>query len=300
MPLHLNSAPISRRQFLGSAALAGAALALPHKLLAAGREDTQWALLSDTHIAGDADLIFREVYLADHLRRVVSEVLTMGTRPAGVFVNGDCALKDGQPGDYSTFTALINPLLTANFPLHMTLGNHDHRANFRTALNQGKTPVLESKHVTLLESSRANWILLDSLDKVNVTPGLLEKQQRDWLATTLDANPTKPALVMMHHDPNITGAANTNGLVDTKELWAILAPRKQVKALIFGHTHRWEFQEKDGIHLINLPAIAYNFSKEQPTGWTNCSLETGGAKFQLNAHDKQHPWHKQIKELVWR
>ncbi|HEY0075290.1 MAG TPA: hypothetical protein VGB77_14415, partial [Abditibacteriaceae bacterium] len=74
----------------------------------------------------------------------------------------------------------------------------------------------------------------------------------------------------------------------------------QVKALIFGHTHRWEFREKDGIHLVNLPAVAYSFAKEQPTGWTNCVLGEKGAAFQLNTHDKAHPWHKQKKELAWR
>jgi Icc protein len=58
-----------------------------------------------------------------------------------------------------------------------------------------------------------------------------------------------------------------------------------VKALIFSHTRRWEFKEKDGIHLINLPAIAYPFAKEQPTGWTDCFLLDNGASFQLSAHD---------------
>ena len=296
MPLHLTPS-LSRRQFLKRTALAGAALMLPHELLA-GQDDSHWALLSDTHIAADADLVFREVHLADHLRRAVTEVLTMH-RPAGVFINGDCALKDGQPGDYVTLTAAVKPLMM-NFPLHMTLGNHDHRQNFREALSKNSTPLLESKHVSLIPSSRANWILLDSLDKVNVTPGLLAQQQRQWLAKTLDAHPDKPALVMMHHDPNITNAEKTSGLVDTRELWEIIAPRKQVKALIFGHTHRWEFREKDGIHLVNLPAIAYSFAPEQPTGWTNCTLNESGATLQLNTHDKAHPWHKQKKELRWR
>ena len=298
MPLHLNTT-ISRRDFLGRAALATAALMLPKELLAA-QDDTHWALLSDTHISADADLVFREVDLANHLQRAVTGVLSMMNRPTGVFVNGDCALKEGQLGDYTTFKSLINPLMTANFPLHMTLGNHDHRQNFRAALIKDATPVLDSKHVTLIESSKANWILLDSLDKTNVTPGLLAQEQRDWLARTLDAHTNKPALIMVHHDPNVTGAANTSGLVDTPELWEIIAPRKQVKALIFGHTHRWEFREANGIHLVNLPAVAYNFSPEQPTGWTNCVLSENGASFQLHAHDENHPWQGQKKELTWR
>ena len=299
MPFHLNSEPISRRRFLGRAALAGAALMLPHEVFAAG-DNSHYALLSDTHIAADATTITREVDLTNHLQRAVTGVLSLMDRPAGVFVNGDCALKDGQLGDYVTFASIIKPLITSGFPLHLTLGNHDDRKNFRAALIKKSTPVLESKHVSLLESRRANWILLDSLDKTNITPGLLAEEQRDWLTRTLDAHADKPALIMVHHDPNITGAEKTSGLVDTPELWEIIAPRRQVKALIFGHTHRWEFREANGIHLVNLPAVAYNFAPEQPTGWTNCVLAENGASFQLHAHDTNHPWHKQKKELIWR
>ena len=200
MPFHLTHAALSRRQFLGRAALAGAALMLPRELLAA-QDDSHFALLSDTHIAADEKLIFREVDLAAHLRAAVSEIMALEKRPAGVFINGDCALKDGQEGDYATITNLVKPLTDGKYPLHMTLGNHDHREHFWDALNKGAAHPLESKHVSIIESSRANWILLDSLDKVNVTPGLLDKTQRDWLTKILDANPTKPALVMVHHNP---------------------------------------------------------------------------------------------------
>ncbi len=293
MPLHLTPTSFSRRQFLGSAALAGAALLLPRELFAA-EDDTHWALLSDSHIAADEKLIFRDVDLAGHLHSVIGEVLALEKRPAGVFLNGDCALKDGQEADYVTVTNLLKPLMDGKYPLHMTLGNHDHREHFWTALDKGAAHPVESKHVSLVESSRANWILLDSLDKTNVTPGLLDKDQREWLAKILDAHTDKPVIVMVHHNPV------PDSLLDTKELFEILSPRKQVKALIFGHTHRWEFGEKDGIHLINLPAIAYPFAKEQPTGWTDCFLQANGASFQLSAHDKAHPWHGQKKEVTWR
>ncbi len=266
---------------------------LPGELLAA-EDDSHYALLSDTHIAADEKLIFNEVDLAAHLRLAISEVMALKNRPAGVFLNGDCALKDGQEDDYTTVTNLLNPLMDGKYPLHMTLGNHDHREHFWNALAKGAAHPVQSKHVSLIESTRANWILLDSLDKTNVTPGLLDKEQRDWLTKTLDANSHKPALVMVHHNPDVSS------LLDTKELFEILTPRKQVKALIFGHTHRWQFTEKDGIHLINLPAIAYPFAKEQPTGWTDCFLQENGASFQLNAHDKAHIWHGQKKELIWR
>lgn len=298
MPLHIT--PLTRREFMRRSALAGASLLLPRAVFAAEADDSHWALFSDTHIAGNADLVFRDVHLADHLRAAVREVAALKERPAGVFINGDCALKDGQAEDYTTLTTLLRPLAETGLPLHMTLGNHDHRERFWTGVIPEKNlRPLQSKHVSLVESQHANWVLLDSLDKVNVTPGLLEMEQREWLARTLDEYPNKPAIVMVHHNPDFN-AAKTSGLVDTTELFEVLAPRKQVKALIFGHTHRWEFKEKDGIHLINLPAVAYAFAREEPTGWVDCRLAAGGATFELRAHDDKHPWHGQKKELKWR
>lgn len=269
---------------------------LPRGVFAAeNADDSRWALFSDTHIDANADLIFRDTHLADHLRSCVRQVEALQEKPAGVFINGDCARLDGQPGDYSTLLSLLKPLSLAGLPLHLTLGNHDHRANFWTESKQNEAahPV-QSKHVSVVESRRANWILLDSLDKTNVTPGLLDQEQRDWLGKTLDARANKPALVMVHHNPS------AGSLLDTAALLEILSPRKQVKALIFGHTHTWDIKDKDGIHLINLPAVAYAFGKGQPTGWIDCRLADDGAIFELRAHDAAHPKHGEKKALKWR
>lgn len=301
MPLH--SVPLSRRRFVQGAALAGVGLLLSRDFLLAGEgvDDSRWALFSDTHIDANADLVFREVHLADHLRSCVQQVAALEKKPTGVFINGDCARSDGQSGDYATLTSLLKPLAETGLPVHMTLGNHDHRERFwNTLKTDAATRPFQSKHATLIESKHANWILLDSLDKTNVTPGLLEKEQREWLAKTLDARPNKPVLVMLHHQPHFGDPAKNSGLLDTTELLEVLSPRKQVKALIFGHTHVWDFKEKNGIHLINLPAVAYSFSPTQPTGWVDCLLQKEGAVFELRAHDEKHPKHGKKIELVWR
>ena len=298
MPFHLP--PLTRRQFISRSALATAGLLLPRAAFAADETDC-WILFSDPHIAADKELVFRDTQLAGHLRDVVKGALAADGKPLGVFVNGDCALKDGQAGDYTTLLDLIQPLREAGHIVHCTLGNHDDRDHFRTAIAQ-KTEerVLPNKHVSLVPGRHANWLLLDSLDKVNVTPGLLDVEQREWVTKTLDANATKPCLVMVHHNPVFANAATSGGLRDTAELFEILKPRKHVKALVFGHSHRWEFTKHDDIHLINLPAVSYPFSADQPTGWTDCNINPTGASFELRAHDEKHRWHGQKKELVWR
>jgi 3',5'-cyclic AMP phosphodiesterase CpdA len=301
MPFHL--APQSRREFLRRSVLASAGLlTIPALRAAAAADPDRWALLSDPHIAADPAAVMRNVHLVDHLRSVVEQVGRLTAPPVGVFINGDCALDRGLAEDYATFTDQLKPLTSAGLPLHMTLGNHDDREVFWTALQDTKptTPPVASKHVSIVEGARANWFLLDSLDVTKQTPGLLGDEQRAWLAKALDARAEKPALVLVHHNPISPDAAKKTGLVDAPELLEILLPRRHVKAVFFGHTHVWRQFEQDGMHLINLPAVAYPFKPEELTGWVDCKLREGGATLDPRAHDIQHPSHGKVVELNWR
>ncbi len=302
MPLHL--APLSRRQFLARAAAGSAALALAPRVFAAAsrRPDPHtWALLSDTHIAADPKRIAREINLADCLTRVVEEILDRPHRPAGALVDGDLALGTGEAGDYATLARLLAPLRGAGLPLTLALGNHDHRERFWAGLPEDKRYALTApdRQVAFVPAGRANWFVLDSLDRTNVTPGVLGPAQLDWLAQGLDAHPHTPALVMVHHNPNTGG--NKNGLTEFEALMAILRPRRQVKAHLFGHSHRWSIErDESGIHLINLPATSYPFDKTQPTGWVAATLQPSGLRLELRALNRSHPAHGQVQELKWR
>lgn len=303
MPLHLPS--LSRRDFLrrSFAGAAGLLTVCASQLAAAqNRNPDHWVLLSDTHVAGDPATVMRGINMADHLRTAVDSIRSLTTAPAGVFINGDCALTRGLPEDYATLAQLLNPLLRSDLPVHLTMGNHDDREVFRRALTSANpaTPPLASKHVSVVEAERANWFLLDSLDVINQTPGRLGDEQRAWLAKALDARADKPALVMVHHDPILTNPEKKTGLLDTAELLDVLIPRRHVKALFFGHTHRWEIAEREGLHLINLPAVAYTFIAGGLTGWTDCRLRADGMSLQIHANDQKHALHGKVTEFSWR
>ena len=152
--------------------------------------------------------------------------------------------------------------------------------------------------MALLRTPRANWFVLDSLETTLSTPGLLGQEQLDWLAGALDANPDQPALVLIHHNPGLSG---NFGLKDTAALFEIIRPRKQVKAYIFGHTHAWNVgQDESGIHLINLPPVSYVFTAGLPTGWVHARLERKGMELELRCVDHSHKSHGQIVKLQWR
>jgi Icc protein len=291
--------PITRRHFL--ATTAAGLLGVRSLRAAAPPDEHTWALLSDPHIAADRATINRGAKLADKLAAAVKEVLALPTLPANALVNGDCSLKNGQPGDYATLSALLKPLREAGVPIHLTLGNHDDRTVFRTAVENGRNAERPSgdRNVAIVRTPRANFFLLDSLDVVDKTPGHLGETQLAWLARHLDINANKPAIVCVHH--NINDARAQNGLVDSKPLLAVLEPRKQVKAFVFGHTHVWSVKEHaSGIHLVNLPAIGYPFAETQPTGWVHCTLAETGATLKLSSLDPKHKAHGQSVDLRWR
>jgi len=299
MPIHLR--PFSRRKFLARSLVACAGLALkPLTFAAARRTDADsWALLSDIHVAADRGLIARGINMTDHFRQTSEEVLALAKRPSGVFINGDCAYNSGEKGDYSLVAELLAPIRKDGIAVHLALGNHDNRDRFWEGFeNTAKRPIAD-KQTAFLKSSNLNWFVLDSLEKTLSTPGLLGQEQLDWLAKTLDGNQGKPAVIMIHHNPGVD--KNISGLKDTEAFFNIIRPRKQVKAYIFGHTHDWKVEsDPSGIHLVNLPPVAYIFKEGNPSGWVHATAGRTNMRLELRCLDTKHPAHGQIHDLEWR
>jgi len=301
MPTHVST--ISRRRFLAGSLAAGAGLLWPRPAVAAEPpvDPNRWALLADTHVWEHRDRLHGGVKPAENFALARRQILALRPRPAGVIITGDCVYIQGKPGDYAVLAEEVEPFRRAGLPVHFVLGNHDHRENFYRAFPgtkpAGEAPV-PGKHVAMLPAPHANWFLLDSLQRTNYTPGRLGRAQLAWLAKALDARRDKPALLVMHHNPDPTG--KSEGLQDTAALMEVLLARKNVKAYVFGHTHRWQLGRREGIHLINVPATAWLFDKAQPRGWLDVKLHPGGATLVLNSLDGRHPKHGETVELKWR
>jgi Icc protein len=299
MPITLP--PISRRSFLTTTIAAGTALSVRSVFADNQKNDAnRFALLADTHVAADREFVSRGVNVAEHLKATIGQIVADEKSPAGVIVAGDCAYKSGEAGDYKTLVGMVSPLSEAGVPVHFALGNHDHRERFWEAMppKAGQDKLVESKHLTIVETASARFFLLDSLDRTDVTPGLLGESQQTWLAGQLEQRADKPAIVVVHHNPDTR--PRTSGLTDTTALMEVLKPAKHVKALMYGHTHNWAVHEDEGVQLINLPPVAYVFNKTRPSGWVDMRLEDNGAKLKLHSLDPTHAEHGQEIELAWR
>ncbi len=298
---------ISRRRFLGSTLAAGTLLAGQRLFGAVEAAATRpavdphrFALLSDVHIFKEKDKVAREVNMFDNLVRVSGEVVALSPAPTAVLLSGDCAFHAGTSEDYVTFLEAMQPIRAAGLPVHLTLGNHDHRQRFLKAIpaDDARQKVVEHRVALMVKAERANWFILDSLDEDSMAKGEVGEEQIAWLGKALDAESSKPAIVMVHHQPD-EGKIVT-GLQDTKELMNVLLPRKHVKALFFGHTHDWHRDVREGMHLVNLPPVAYVFTPGKPNGWVDAHLTENGAKLELHTLNPKNGAAGEKVELAWR
>ncbi len=306
MPIHL---PISRRSFL-----AGTTSALFLSRFSLGEDAKEkkqvdpnmFCLFSDTHVPSKPSESSRGVNMTDNFRKAVGQAASLAPVPAGVIMCGDLAYLRGLETDYKQFAPIVRKLPEAQVPAHLVLGNHDNREVFYSVLKEHKPEkqVVENKHVSIVESPHANWFLLDSLEITNATPGLLGEKQLNWLSEALDAHADKPAIVMSHHDLHIIpeGKKPTvgSGLKDTDALLKVLLPRKHVKAYVNGHRHFSKHWVHEGLCVIELPAVAYVFSKSQTSSWVLAQLKKDGIALTQKCLDSAHADHGKKVELSWQ
>jgi Icc protein len=306
--------PITRRQFIQrSLAFGGTAIMAPHALAAADRkgaglDQNRVALLADTHISADSSQRYpgtkwpgtpvkeedhEWVNMADCLTEAAKSVLALNPRPAHLIVNGDCALSNGKESEYKEFLRLVEPIRAAGITVHVTIGNHDNRENLWKLL-----PFLKREQMGVqagvIELPHANLVLLDSGKR-----GVLGEEQLDWLAKELDQRADKPALVFGHFNPYPNRGIRPNkGMRDGASLLKLLAERKHARGYFYGHTHEWQYDQRDHLHLINQPAVSYYFGKGHAHGWVDMKLSETTAELELQCIDPKHKQHREQRQVT--
>ncbi|MDG1892402.1 MAG: metallophosphoesterase [Verrucomicrobiota bacterium] len=288
----------NRRTFVRTGALATAAIASGAAFSADGAENTpegyHLAILSDTHTPADRNNEYRGFKPWNNLKRVVPDIV--GSRPEGALINGDAARLTGEIQDYQELKQLLGPL-AGQCPVYIGLGNHDHRQNFNQVMQPETKHIADvsNKHVLVIEHPVVRILQLDSLLYVDKVAGLLGKAQRAWLGTFLKEAEPRPTVIFVHH----TLGDGDGDLLDSERMFEILKPYPQVKAVFYGHSHRYEYGFREGKHLVNLPAIGYNFNDNQPVGWVDAHFSIGGVHLTLKAIGGNLEKNDQITKLHW-
>jgi 3',5'-cyclic AMP phosphodiesterase CpdA len=298
MPLTLQ--PTNRRDFCRNVfggTLAAALLGnLSHTFANETRRD-HWVFLSDTHLPGDSAKGEHGYNPVQNFAEVREAVLKLDHKPQGVVITGDVAYLQGKPEDYRQVAAQFAPYAQKGVPVHIAFGNHDNIDNFYAVFSEWKkeaSPVV-NKHITVLETPNVNLFLLDSL-YITGASGFLGLEQLTWLRNELNARKDKPALLFAHH--NLDNNAGT--LMDREEFWNVIKSVPQVKAYIYGHTHVYRQAVRDNVHMINLPALGWEFqSGQQPLGWSDVEISDKGIQLTLHTISSAHANNGDVRTFEW-
>lgn len=205
---------------------------------------------TDLHLFATPDAEYRGVVSHASLAAVLATAQARHFPADALLLTGDL-VDDESAAGYALLQALIAPLAV---PVLAIAGNHDDQ-HALAALNRGAFRVGGVHRVGAWQ-----LILLQTQTPGEVH-GTLSAAQRRMLSAALAREPTRPTLVALHHPPLAVGSRwlDALGLHDADALWDILAPHRQVRAVVFGHAHQEHDRVLHGVRCLGTPATCVQF-----------------------------------------
>ncbi|GAB6048861.1 3',5'-cyclic-AMP phosphodiesterase [Methyloparacoccus murrellii] len=200
----------------------------------------------DTLLGVDTERSFRETLAA---------ALADGTPPDLALLTGDL-VQDACPETYMRLASLLADLPCQAWCLP---GNHDDPALLARHLAGGR---LHVQPQILLP----DWQIICLDSTVPGSPkGRLSAAQLATLASLLEQQPERHALIALHHHPVPSGSAwmDTMQLENTGAFFEQLSRHPQVRGIVFGHIHQVLDEELNGIRLLGSPSTCFQFGPRQ-------------------------------------
>lgn len=236
------------------------------------------AQITDMHIKPEGKLAYDRVDTSAALAECVKAINALDPLPDVLLATGDL-VDAGRPDEYARLRALLAPL---KMPVYLIPGNHDDRARMRAAFPDHRYLGTEGFIQYTVEDGPVRLIGLDTL--IPREPGgLLCGERLAWLDRTLAAEPSKPAIVFLHHPPFRTHIPGMDqfGLAGAEGLKAVVAKHPQVERVIGGHLHRPIETRFGGTIASTCPSPAHQINLDfRPEGVFGYILEP--AAFQLH------------------
>lgn len=241
------------------------------------RNKNKVVILSDMHVGVNSGQWQRDALVAR-----VATVLLMDPLPGCVLLLGDLAYAHGDSADYELFKTMMEPLDKAGIPWYPMMGNHDDREAFFTVFPEQKSTLVSDRLVTVVETPRSDFVLLDSL-KVGKIGGEINERQRAWLKSFL-AGRKRQTFVCAHHS-----------LYDTR-LQTLLENSPCVAGYFHGHLHNWrETRTKKGLATIAVPSSG----QWGDIGYVVMTQTSSQARVELTMVDYYYPMPKEPPKPEW-
>jgi Icc protein len=157
--------------------------------------------LTDSHVVRAGQTYF-SVDTAAYLAEAIQGVNALRPLPEYVVVTGDL-VNTGNAAEYKHFVSIMTAL---RVPYFATAGNHDERAAFRAGLPPAAYGGASGARVDFVVDDYP--VRLIALEANTVRPwvgAVIDREQLDWLETTLATGRERPTLLAVHQPPFRTG-----------------------------------------------------------------------------------------------
>ena len=234
--------------------------------------------ITDPHLFKDTNGELLGFNTQASFSQVLSEIQQQQYDYDLVLATGDL-VQDNSDEGYLRFRQEVKAL--NNKMVFWIPGNHDFQPKMFEILKE--ETVSAKKHILL--GDKWQILLLDSQVQ-GVPHGQLEAEELDWLMLKLQEHPQRYSLVVLHHHLLSTGSAwlDQHNLRNANELAEVLAPFKNVKALLYGHIHQQVDSEWLGYQVMATPSTCIQFKADSNTfaldvvqpGWREIDLHADG------------------------
>jgi Icc protein len=219
--------------------------------------------ISDLHLLGTQDAVFRGIQPAKTLFSVVRYVLVNYVGKDGLTLPFDIAILTGDVSEdqslnsYLLADQMLRPL---DLPKLWSAGNHDNWQTMQKASQKARIKAFKT-----IDKNGVLLILLNS-SVPQQDYGMLEESELQYLNETLAKNPQKTTIIAFHHHPMPINVEWMDKFIlqNAEDFFNVIDKYPQVKAVLFGHIHSEVEIERKGVKYWSCPATSVQFKLQSP------------------------------------
>lgn len=218
--------------------------------------------ITDTHLVTPGQALYQlDPY--ERLAQCIDDVVANHADAALCVVTGDLAHK----GEAAAYVGLARQLARLPMPVYPLMGNHDLREPFRAAFPDALRDA-NGFVQGVLRRDEGDFLFLDTLDE-GANGGRYCEARQAWLRERLDEAGERPAYVFMHHPPFGIGIPCLDGiaLLEPEGFASVVAGRRNVRHLFYGHVHRPVCGSWRGIPVSTMRGLNHQVPFDLHTTW---------------------------------
>lgn len=217
------------------------------------------AQITDLHLLEQGRLAYDVVDPMVNARVTIQSIASLAMRPDMLVLTGDLA----DQGKAEAYDWLDRELAQIDIPAYVIPGNHDLRVPMRQAFGHHGYLPEDGFLQYVVEAGPVRLIALDTVIE-HETGGRLCAARCRWLAARLAEDRRTPTVIMMHHQPFLTGSHfDTIGIEGRDALETVVAGAPNIDRVICGHMHRDVAVGWANTIVSVCPSTAFQFDLDQ-------------------------------------